>query len=233
MCQPVPNADPTHDIEWTHSGPSLDRNSVLAKCRDRATRADGRETPQRRDGDATVDPIAPACIREHLQVERRGHAYRLWVREEDPPLDRPIDLVYGVRNLNFIERAASEKLRWACTNYTVCRPTRRLVIDVALPATVFDGQPPLLRASIDPFSELDPIGGPPTDQRDSLPTTARFRRVGNRERGAESDDLPSAALRKAFDLLDWDIDAFNRYRLELDYPTMFVGLQMWYPLEGS
>jgi hypothetical protein len=184
--------------------------------------------------DPTVALLPEFCsgVREHVQVERRGQGYRLWVREEEPPLDSPVDLVYGVRNLNFVERRASDRLRWACTNYIVCRPTRRLVLEVALPVSVFGGEPPMLRASIDPFAEPDPIGGPHDDRRDSLSMTARFRRVAAHARTASPDDLPSAALARAFDLLGWDPRAFQRHRLELDYPTMFVGLQMWYALES-
>jgi hypothetical protein len=185
--------------------------------------------------DPTIALLPEFCagVGRHVQVEERGSMYRLWLREDDPPIDRPVDLVYGVRNLNFIARRATRELRWACTNYTVCRPTRRLVVEVHLPDDVFGGRPPLLRMSTEPFGELDPVGGPPSDRRDSLDSAVEFRSILPGTAARSDDDPLESTLRRSFDLLRWDRTRFRRHRLEIEYPTMFVGMQLWYPLEGD
>lgn len=191
------------------------------------TTLDGR--PISLDPTVVLLPQFCAGIERDVRVERSGSAYRLWIDERSPPIDRPVHLVYGLRSVGFVERLVSERQRWACTTYVVSRPTRELVVDILVPEGAFGDDAPLLRWNLDPFPKLDPVAGPPRDGRDTLQTTVAARRVTAQDHASEPEPTRSI-LERGLELLGWDRARLVHHRLAMDFPPLLVGLQIWFPL---
>lgn len=185
--------------------------------------------------DAREAMLTEFCVgaEGRLRVDRQGRAYRMWVGEDDPPIDEPMSVVYGMRMPDFIERVKSERYRWACINYQVRRPTRRLTLEVFVHAPGLS--PPRLVMSMEPGRTPDPIGGPPADGRELLEQTSRLVPMGRglERRGSASSDAHLPMFRRALELLGWDASTLERYRLEVEYPISFVEMQVWMELADA
>jgi hypothetical protein len=116
----------------------------------------------------------------------------------------------------------------------VRRPTRLLVIEVFVWTGAL-GRGPSVRFSMDPLRTPHPISGPPADGREMLDQSASFvhkgrgfARVG---KGRADEYIPIFA--HAMSVLGWNPDEFERYRLEVEYPLGFVGVQTWFELDKA
>lgn len=172
---------------------------------------------------------------DRLHSERRDRAMLLWLDREDPPLDRPATLVYGVKYPEFLTAAKTAKFHYACTNFTVRRPTKLFVLELMVWEGAFDGQGPILRLSTDPQRVPDPINGPPADERECLEHTSAFLPMGRgfSSPGTARADAFSPIFVDAMKQLQWNPEEFRRYRLEIEYPLNFVGMQVWFTLSGE
>lgn len=190
-------------------------------------------------GEAIGDDPSRALLTEfcagdmdRLQVDRAGSTYLLWLGRNDPQLDHPTSVVYGVKNLDFVERFRSDRYHYACTNYTVRRPTRLLLIEVLIWQGAFGPRGPELRLSMDPMRTPDPIGGPPADDREMMEHAVGYAPMGRGfdRRGSRRADEYVPIFRRAMQQLGWNPADFARYRLEIEYPLGFVGIQTWFAL---
>jgi hypothetical protein len=170
---------------------------------------------------------------DQLRIDRAASRYLLWWEREQPPLDRPSSIVHGVKSMDFVERTKSARYHYTCTNYTVRRPTKLFVLDVLVWQGVFGGRGPEAKFSMDPFRVPDPIAGPPRDGRELLETTSRFVPMGRglSRRGSARADAFLPMFARSMELLGWMPDDFERYRLEIEYPLSFVGIQTWFELD--
>jgi hypothetical protein len=176
-----------------------------------------------------------AGVDDRLRVERRGRGLHMWVGESDPPIDKPLSLVYGVRSPNFVERVKSERFHWACTSYAVRRPTRWFMLEVWLHHRAVVGSGPRVAINMEPGRLPDPIGGPPADGRELLETTSRLTPIGRgfTRRGSSRSEAHAPMFRRAMETLGWDPGDFMRYRLEIEYPLAFVEMQVWTELADA
>lgn len=171
---------------------------------------------------------------DRVHVEKRDRSFLLWLDREDPPLDQPATLVYGVRSIDFIEERKSEKFHFACTNFMVRRPTKLLVLELMVYKGAFDGHEPMLRISTEPQRVPDPVLGPPADSRECMEHSGGFEKMGRGflEAGKERSDRYVPIFKESMKRLGWDAQEFERYRLEIEYPLNFVGMQVWFELGG-
>jgi hypothetical protein len=171
---------------------------------------------------------------DRLHAEQRDRAFLLWLDREDPPLDRPATLVYGVRFPEFMDAAKTPNFHYACTNFTVRRPTKLFVLELMVWEGAFKGQDPILRLSTDPQRVPDPINGPPADDRECLEHTSAFIPMGRgfTSPGTARADAFVPIFADAMKQLKWNPSEFRRYRLEIEYPLNFIGMQVWFELPG-
>lgn len=172
---------------------------------------------------------------DQLRIDRAASHYLLWWEREQPPLDRPSSVAHGVKSVDFIERTKSARYHYACTNYTVRRPTKLFVLDVLVWHDALRSRGPDVKFSMDPFRVPDPIAGPPRDGRELLETTSRFVPMGRglSRRGTARADAFLPMFARSMQLLGWAPDDFERYRLEIEFPLTFVGIQVWFELEDA
>lgn len=169
---------------------------------------------------------------DRLRVEQRDRSYLLWLDREDPPLDRPATIVHGMKYPNFFLRHASDRFHYASTNYTVRRPTRFFVLEMMVAAGLLAERGPTFQINMDPQRLPDPIGGPPSDGRETLAGGPRFVPMGRgfAKRGSARADAYLPMHARAFQRLGWNPQDFERYRVEIEYPLLFVGMQAWHEL---
>lgn len=191
------------------------------------------------DGAPILDDARVVFLREfcdgpvdRVHVEKRDRSFLLWLDREDPPLDQPATLVYGVRSIDFIDEFKSEKFHFACTNFMVRRPTRLFVLELLVWKGALDGHEPVLYISMEPQRVPDPILGPPADGHECLEHSGGFVKMGQgfAEAGGTHADAFVPIFKESMKRLGWDPEGFVRYRLEIEYPLAFVGLQVWIEL---
>ncbi|MCX5691443.1 MAG: helix-turn-helix domain-containing protein [Planctomycetota bacterium] len=172
---------------------------------------------------------------DRLHAEQRDRAFLLWLDREDPPLDRPATLVYGVKYPEFIDGVKNLKFHYTCTNFTVRRPTKLFVLELMVCEGAFKGHDPMLRLSTDPQRVPDPINGPPADDRECLEHTSAFIPMGRgfTSPGTARADAFVPIFADAMKRLKWNPAEFRRYRLEIEYPLNFIGMQVWFKLPDA
>jgi hypothetical protein len=164
-------------------------------------------------------------------VEARDRSYLLWLDKKDPPLDTPVSLAYGMHYPDFIDRVKSDRYHFACTNYTMRRPTKLFVLEVLVwPGAFASG--PSVHFNMDVQRNPDPIKGPPADGREQLEQSSQFVYMGKgfARKGSSRADGYVPMFRRSMELLGWNPEGFDRYRLEIEYPLQFVGMQSWFEL---
>jgi hypothetical protein len=187
---------------------------------------------------------------DRIHAERRDRAFLLWLDRDDPPLDKPATLTYAVRYPDFLSGHKSASFHYACTNFTVRRPTRLFVLELMVHQSAFNGRPPDLRFNSDPQRVPDPINGPPRDGRECLELTSAFVPMGrgfdtpstSNTSGTTGPTGPTGTgaseshldvMRHAMSTLGYNPLDYHRYRLEIEYPLMFVGMQVWFELDSA
>lgn len=99
-------------------------------------------------------------------------------------------------------------------------PAQRLVLDLFLPRAIYGATKPELLM----FSEMSGIPWPLQDPEttDLLPTTDAIVPIGSGADAAATPDIPRypELARYVLDRLGWEPEAFDVYRLAMDYPVM-------------
>jgi hypothetical protein len=165
-----------------------------------------------------------------LRLERVGHVHSLVLEPHSPPLDEPMDFAYGYVNLDFTPPRATEREKWTATSYAVSRATRVLLREVLVHRAAFGEVAPQSLFTIDSTPMVDPaLNGPdPTgrgrvDQGDDLVPMGK----GYRQRGRAGEDFAVPLALRSLELLGHDPDAFDRYRLVVEYPLPLVRSEVW------
>jgi hypothetical protein len=169
---------------------------------------------------------------DRLRVEKRDRSYLLWLDREDPPLDQPATVTYGMKYVDFVERVKSERFHHTCTAYTLRRPTYLFVVEVMVAPGLLAPGGPRLRITMDPQRTPDPIGGPPADGREELEQNSAFVPLGRGfdEQGGAAAEPYVPIMRHAMEELGWNPSEFERYQLIIEYPLAFLGMQVWFGL---
>lgn len=165
-------------------------------------------------------------------LSRREDPYvYLELGPEDPPIDRPMTLAFAFRELARDQCFASGDVRFGCIRHMFRRPTERACLEFMVPHGSLGSTVPVFRCSQDLFSKPDLLHGPPADGRDGIAMAIRYIPMG-RGIGTAPDGCPvvSDALKRVFERLRVDPNAFDRFRLELAYPLLSVWNEMWYEL---
>jgi hypothetical protein len=111
------------------------------------------------------------------------------------------------------------------------RPTKLFVLEVLVwPGAFASG--PSVHFNMDVQRNPDPIKGPPADGREQLEQSSQFVYMGKgfARKGSSRADGYVPMFRRSMELLGWNPEGFDRYRLEIEYPLQFVGMQSWFEL---
>lgn len=165
-----------------------------------------------------------------LRLERRGKFHSLVLDAAVPPLDEPMDLAYGVVNLNFVPARATEDNRWTMTQYTVSRPCRLHVREVLLHRDTLPGSTPAAVFTVETVPADRPeILGPDRSRRGFVEHGAGFIPMGRgfAMRGKPGEDFVVPMAMRAFEVLGWNPDEFQRFRMVVEYPLPFVRHEVW------
>lgn len=168
---------------------------------------------------------------DRLLSRREDPFVYLELGPEDPPIDRPMTVAFAFRELARDQRFASADVRFGCIRHMFRRPTERACLEFMVPHGSLASAAPVFRCSQDFFGKPDLLHGPPADGRDGIAVGARYVPMG-RGIGAAPEGCPvvTDALKRVFERLRLDPDAFDRFRLELAYPLLGVWNEMWYEL---
>jgi hypothetical protein len=165
-----------------------------------------------------------------VRLERVGRVHSLVLDPQSPPLDEPMDFAFGFVNLDFTAPRESETEKWTLTSYTVSRATRVLLREVLVHRETFGEVSPHSFFSIDPTPMVQPeLNGPdPTgrgrvDQGDDLVPMGK----GYRKRGKAGEDFAVPLGLRSLEMLGYDPDEFERFRLVVEYPLPLVRSEVW------
>lgn len=190
------------------------------------------------DPSAALMPEFCSPAATQLRLERRGKFHSLVLDATVPPLDEPMDLAYGVVNLNFVPARATEDNRWTMTQYTVSRPCRLHVREVLLHRDTLPGSTPAAVFTVETVPADRPeILGPDRSRRGFVEHGAGFIPMGRgfAMRGKPGEDFVVPMGMRAFEVLGWNPDEFQRFRMVVEYPLPFVRHEVWLrmPEEGD
>jgi hypothetical protein len=189
------------------------------------------------EGDPIREDPGVALIREfctdvasQVRLERVGRVHSLVLDPQSPPLDEPMDFAFGFVNLDFTAPRETETEKWTATSYTVSRATRVLLREVLVHRETFGDVSPLSIFSIDATPMVQPeLNGPdPTgrgrvDQGDDIVPMGK----GYRKRGKAGEDFAVPLGLRSLEMLGYDPDEFERFRLVVEYPLPLVRSEVW------
>jgi hypothetical protein len=187
-------------------------------------------TPLLDDPAVALMPEFCSPAASQLRLERRGKFHSLVLDATVPPLDEPMDLAYGVVNLNFEVAAATDENRWTMTQYTVSRACRLHVREVLLHRDTFRGSAPEATFSAEAVPADRPeLTGPDRSGRGFVEHGVGFvpMGLGFAMRATEGEDFVVPMGVRAFELLGWNPDDFQRFRMVIEYPLPFVRNEVW------
>ena len=165
-----------------------------------------------------------------LRLERRGKFHSLVLDSTVPPLDEPMDLAYGVVNPNFESARATPDNAWTMTSYVVSRPCRLHVREVLVHRDTFRASAPEAVFTVETVpSERPEQAGPDRSGRGFVEHGAGFVPMGRgfATRGRAAEDFVVPMGKRAFDLLGWSPEEFDRFRMVVEYPLPFVRGEVW------
>lgn len=173
-----------------------------------------------------------------LRLERRGKFHSLVLDATVPPLEEPMDLAYGVVNVDFDAARATEASRWTMTQYTVSRACRLHVREVLLHRDTFPGCSPEAVFTAETVPAVSPdLSGPDRSGRGFVEHGTGFVPMGSGfvMRGKAGEDFVVPMGMRAFEVLGWNPDEFQRFRMVVEYPLPFVRHEVWLrmPEEGE
>lgn len=182
--------------------------------------------------DPTIALIPEFCspAASHLLLERRGKYLSLVLEPTVPALDQPMDLAYGLVNLDFESSRATDENRWTQTSYTVSRPCRLHVRELLLHRGTFGGCVPEVVFSVEAVPMARPeMTGPDRTGRGAVDQAAGFVAMGRgyATRGKADEDFVVPMGRRAFELMGRDPSEYDRYRMVIEYPLPFVRGEVW------
>ncbi|MBI1304582.1 MAG: hypothetical protein GC172_12485 [Phycisphaera sp.] len=172
---------------------------------------------------------------DRLQSRREGAYVRLELGPKDPPIDKPMTIAIGFRQLSRDRRFATARERFACIRHMLRRPVESLVIDFMVPSGYLRDVIPRYRREHDPFATPDLLNGPPVEEFGAVGYSAEYQPMGRgippREPGhAGTISADADVVARAFERMSLDPDDFERYRLSVRYPLPGVWHEMWYRL---